>query len=432
MNVRNHEFAALQGVLPQFVFCSQDPQAAHELATGLGNTGVLVQESGESADLVARITTLSPQVVFLDFAVGGSAQKLSASVDLAQTLRRALPGLPQIAVGTMAFPGGAIAAVRAGVREFIDLSAGAVEVQAVVTRVLESVSTDVAPVPVARGKIFTIVGSRAGVGASTLAVHFAALLQAQRESASGVKPAGKEGKQDVRSRAALLDLGAPVGDGQLYLNVGADFHFAEAVRNLRRLDDTLVRTAFTHSSHHVAVLPLPRDLSEMRSVSLSDSMALMERLRLFFDAVVADVGGMSNPAFIDHLVRITDEAWLVTDQSVGSLVSLADRLRELEAGGVARDRLRLIVNRYDERYGMTAEQIAERFNVKLLATLPDRTLALMSSTNQGRLLTDVADRDPYVRGLQGLVDRMGTPASAPKQDGGWMSRLLHSNKKAHA
>ena len=49
--------------------------------------------------------------------------------------------------------------------------------------------------------------------------------------------------------------------------------------------------------------------------------------------------------------------------------------------------LGLIVNRYDERYGMTAQQIAERFQLELVGTLPDRTLALMVCTNQAACCT---------------------------------------------
>ncbi|MFX8285806.1 hypothetical protein ABTL53_19900, partial [Acinetobacter baumannii] len=77
------------------------------------------------------------------------------------------------------------------------------------------------------------------------------------------------------------------------------------------------------------------------------------------------------------LARASQQNWIVTDQSVGALVSLAGLLQELEQLHVERRSLGLIVNRYDERYGMTAQQIAERFQLELVGTLPDRTLALM-------------------------------------------------------
>jgi len=423
MNARNQEFSGSSGS-NQFLFCSQDAEAARELAMGLQDLGVLVQEPGAAADVASRVASLAPRLIFVDFARGGSAEQIAVSVDLAQSLARNSPEVPLVAVGTMAHPGGAIAAIRAGVREFIDLSAGPGEVQAVVGRVIEAAAREPAPVRASRGKLVALLGVRAGVGSSTLSVHLAAATHAHCALAH---PPAKPG--ETRSRAALLDLGQPVGDGQLYLNVASEFHFAEAVRNLRRLDETLIRSALARSSHCVTVVPLPRDLGEMRSVSLSDSMGLMDRLRMHFDVVFADVGGLSNPDFIDNLINGADEAWLITDQSVGALVSLADLLRELDARGIRSDRLRLIVNRYDERYGMTADQISERFGVRLLVTLPDRTLALMSSTNQGKLLSEVAERDPYVRGVNYLVDKL-VSTRQPKNEMSWVTRWLPQNKKA--
>ena len=424
MNARNQGFSGMTG-MDQFLFCSQDAEAARELALGLEGFGGLVQEPGSAAEVASRIAALSPRIIFLDFARAGSAEQIAVSVDLAQALARNAPEVPLVAVGTMVYSGGAIAAIRAGVREFIDLSAGPTEVRTVVSRVLDTVAKMPAPVRAARGKLVALLGVRAGVGTSTMSAHLAAAAHVHCSAAH--PPAAQH---EARSRAALLDLGQPVGDGQLYLNVASEFHFAEAVRNLRRLDETLVRSALAHSSHGVTVVPLPRDLGEMRSVSLSDSMALMDRLRLYFEVIFADVGGLSNPDFIDSLVNGADEAWLVTDQSVGALVSLADMLRELDARGIAPERLRLIVNRYDERYGMTADQISERFGVRLLVTLPDRTLPLMSSTNQGKLLSEVAERDPYVRGINYLVDKL-VSARQPKNEMSWMTRWLPQNKKAH-
>lgn len=73
-----------------------------------------------------------------------------------------------------------------------------------------------------------------------------------------------------------------------------------------------------------------------------------------------------------------------------------------------------MVNRYDERYGMSAAQIAERFGLELAGTLPDRTLPLMVCTNQGRLLHEQAERDIYVRAVQTLVDRLLAGGEAPR------------------
>ena len=47
-----------------------------------------------------------------------------------------------------------------------------------------------------------------------------------------------------------------LGDCQLYLNIGGDFDFAEAARNLRRLDSTLLSSAMSHTANGLSVLAL--------------------------------------------------------------------------------------------------------------------------------------------------------------------------------
>ncbi|MBX6319578.1 pilus assembly protein CpaE [Pigmentiphaga sp.] len=422
MNAPSKELASLLDTR-RFLFFTGDSSLAQRLAAVLRHDGVVVQEDVMPDRLSARLAELAPQMVLLDFGADDSEPgKLAHASELARTLARIAPALPVVAVGSMMRPQGAVAALRAGVSDFIDpVNEG--EVRDIVRRVLHSNTVSTLP---GRGQMVVLLGVRAGVGASTLAAHLCTMAQVQAQGADS-EETGKNRR--LRGPVAFLDLGLPVADGQLYLNVSGSFHFAEAVRNVRRLDETLVNTAVTRSSHGVAVISLPRDLSEMRTVSHADSLALLDKLRQHFGLVVADVGGFSNPEFVAGLVRAADQAWLVTDQSVGALVSLADMLRDLDGRDVDRDKLRLVVNRYDERYGMTGDQIAQRFDLRLLGTLPDRVLALMNSTNQGRLLCDVADRDPYVRAVQFLVDSLGAYDQPAPVGATWLSKWLPGLQK---
>ncbi len=155
------------------------------------------------------------------------------------------------------------------------------------------------------------------MGVSTLAANLAVMLQ-RRDVAQG-------------RQAALLDLGLPAGDGSLLLNTRSEFNFVEAVRNLRRFDQTFVHTALSHHSSGLALTTLPSNLADMREVSYSSSIGLLNRLRAFFDQQIIDLGGFANSEFIAHVVQAADETWLLCDQGVASIVSavsVLDALRE--------------------------------------------------------------------------------------------------------
>ncbi|HZS80396.1 MAG TPA: pilus assembly protein CpaE, partial [Herbaspirillum sp.] len=272
------------------------------------------------------------------------------------------------------------------------------------------------------GSLIALLGARAGIGTTTLAVHLADFLRRQ-------KIAGRD-----ECRVALLDLGWPAGDGQLYLNVSGHFHFTDVVNNRQRLDQTLIQTALAHSQSGIGVISLPRALRWMDDLNDADMVVALTLLRSYFDVLVMDLGGLPDPALAIRMAAAADKTWLLSDQSTGSLVSLAALIAESDRQGAQRmAERRLIVNRYDKQYGMSAEQIAGRFQLELIAAIPDRTAALMDSANQGKLLHQVAGNDPYLEALAKLAEEI--PGVTVKRSGigalsSWLSGTLFEKQRA--
>ncbi|GJG94488.1 pilus assembly protein [Cupriavidus pauculus] len=357
------------------------------LGHALGDIGTLVTEAGAQEVFVERIGDLRPGLVFLDF----SAPQAEASARLAEQVARLFPQLPLVAVGNAAEPAAMLAALRAGVRDFIDLRGAPEQATNAVRRLMVPRAQVRAVAPLHRhGKIVALLGARQGVGVTSLAVNLAATVR-QREDAE----------------VLLLDLGLPARDGALHMNIAPEFHFVEAVRNLRRFDQVFVDTALARHANGVAVLPLPATLSELRDVSFSDALALMERLRAFFDLQVIDLGGFSNAEFMSQIVKAADAVALVTEQSVGAIVSATEVVQELKRREIERADLHLLISRFDAELNVDTAQIAERIGVASVGTLPDRRAALVQAANRGAVLADDVPADPYVRAVGALMERLG-------------------------
>ncbi|MFV9474299.1 pilus assembly protein CpaE [Advenella sp. RU8] len=417
------------------MFFSSDTELAKKLADSLEAMGTLIHEQPAPDILTRHLDDSLVNMVFLDFVPDdANNEKLARSIDMARLLNRHKPDMPSVAVGRLSSPGAAVAALRAGVKDFVDLD-NPEEVRDTVKRLSKRFSYG--KEDDTRYRNVLILGVRTGMGATLLSVHLASLLQEMQnvERNARLQTGGKpdESRSDagmvsLHDRTCLLDLGLPVADGMLYLNLNGSFDFVEGARNLRRLDRTMLMSAMAHDSNGLSVIALPRDLDQLNSVSHADSLFLVERLRDHFGAIVVDVGGMPNPAFIAGLVRLADETWLVTDQSIAALVSLADMIKEFEQDGVSSTELSLVVNRYDLQYGMSAEQIAERFGLKLKGTLPDRMLAIMKSTSQGHLLHQDAPKDPYIKALRALANTLVESAAGKErpqaQKSGWLTSFF--------
>ncbi|MCY1236205.1 helicase/secretion neighborhood CpaE-like protein [compost metagenome] len=186
------------------------------------------------------------------------------------------------------------------------------------------------------------------------------------------------------------------------------------MRNLRRFDQVFVQTALMRHANGVCVLPLPGALGELRDISYSEAISLLERLRAFFDMQVIDLGGFGNAEFTAQIVKAADSVVLVAEQSVGAIVSAAELVHELRAREVERDDLHLLVSRFDARLGVDAAQIAQRVGVQSVGTLPDSRAPLVLAMNRGAVLADDDPHDPYVRALAELLARLGYRPEAAK------------------
>ncbi len=427
MNARTQPLTERE-IVDHFVFASDDAGHLFWLGETLHTVGAVETSALEAVALTQQIAVIDPSIVFLDFS-GVQASKAS---EAAAAVRANFPELPIVAVGASSDACSTLAALRAGVRDFVDVAGAAADALKITRDVLSHLPEQATR----RGRVTVLLGARIGIGVSTLAANLSFLLRAHHDTPDP-NQAPPPLRKGVSREVALLDLGLPANDSTLYLNTRCDFNFVDAVHNVRRFDQTFIHTALSRHSSGLALMTLPYDLAAMREVSYSGAIGLVNRLRSFFDQQVVDLGGFSNGDFTAHLARAADEVWLVCDQSVASIVSAVALIEELRLEDVDTAAIRLVVSKFDAALGLSAEQIAERLQLPLTAVLPARAVPLGRAVNQGKLLAESGERDPYVRALDPLLDRLqladATAAGRPARVGFGarlhLGRLLSSSKK---
>ncbi|BEP37336.1 fimbrial protein [Variovorax sp. V59] len=399
-----------------YLFASANGSHITWLTDALSHEGSVVVLSQDTKSIDERISLLGPVAVFIDF----SPEQSAAAGELHQRLKRDWPTLPVLAAGVSSQPAAMLAALRAGVDDFIDISAAPAEAVSTLRALLEKRRSLPGGL---RGSTLALLGARAGLGVTTLATSLALALHDQLAQAPA-RPPGRSGRHGV----ALLDLGLPARDGLLYLNTQSSFSFVDGVRNLRRLDQTLLHTALAHHASGVAVLPLPANLAQVREISHADSVTLIRRLADFFDFQIADLGGFSTIDFMAQTVREAQNTWVVCDQSIGAIVSTANMLKELRARNVEIERLMLVVNKFDRHVGLSAKDIAERLELPLQHVLPDRGTQLLAAGCRGEMLVRTARNDPYAQAVGGLArtlhqEYMSVTGQPPPKDPRWTALM---------
>jgi pilus assembly protein CpaE len=145
-----------------------------------------------------------------------------------------------------------------------------------------------------------VIGTRGGVGASTIATSLAWLLSE------------KEGRT-----TALLDLDVHFGTGALSLDLEPGRGLTDAIENPSRIDGLFIERAMVKASERLAVLSAEAPIS---SPVLTDGAAfyqLQEEMRAAFEATVVDLPrGML--VLHPHLISDIQVAVLVTELTLAS------------------------------------------------------------------------------------------------------------------
>lgn len=380
-----------------YLFASNSGSNVTWLLNALQRNGTVVPSMLNVEVLNERIAAIGPQALFLDF----SDDQAAVAAEVHRQIKRDWPALPVLGTGSASQPTAVLTALRAGVHDFVDITASPEDVVSTLVAMLERGTQEQSA---RRGRTVALVGARAGMGVTTLATHLTLLLQEMVKPQPAKSAAANAGMGAQQARGvALLDLGLPARDGLLYLDTASEFNFVDGARNLRRLDQTLVQTALAHHDSGAVVLPLPASLAQVREISHADSMALIKRLGDFFDFQIADLGGFSLTDFVAQTVLEADKAWVVCDLSIGGIVSTANLLRDLQGRGVDMARLALVVNKMDKQVGLPAIDVAKRLGLPLAHVLPMRAAPLLAAASRGEMLARTSRGDPYVQAVLGMA-----------------------------
>ncbi len=375
--------------LPEFALVFAQPGTAEILFAAVASMGNLTPLAGGVDDCTRALASGTCRLVFLDF----SLSQIGKSTSLAKQLASTRPDLALVAVGNSAVADSVLSALRAGVRDFIDLGSAQLEASSIVQKALASGHVQItAASQVVRGKLLVVLGARAGVGTSCAAINLALLAQ---------RAHGADGK------TLLLDFGIPVADASLYLGQKKEFDLLQAINSLNRIDETFIASAFARHSSGFGLLPMPSQAERMREIAYSDALSLLDLMRGFFPLQIADLGGCSDPDFVAAMVRNADEVLLVSDPSVGAIVSARTLVQALAERGAIIKKIKLLLSKHEAALALTVVDVAKRLGIQPLVELPQCHVPMLQAINQGRALGEIAPADAYTQALAAVWQHLG-------------------------
>ncbi len=331
-----------------------------------------------AADPVARrVRAANPDVTLVDIPADNPPLALRAI----ELLHQEMPDAAIFAIGSLTQPQVIVNAMRAGAREFIERPTTTTDLLEAFVRLTTAQRKN--RQEGLRGKVFSVINAKGGNGATTVAVNLALALQ----SAYG--------------QTALVDL-APLGHAALHMNLKPAFNVADAMRNLHRMDASLLESFMTRHSGGMLLLA-GSNVPAAIDPTTAEFVRLFDMLVSHFRYVVVDASSRFDAAS-RLIASLSETVLLVACSDVASLWSAA-RVQQylVEAGN--RDRVRLVLNRFRKVPGFSEADAETAVGAKVIWRVPNQYFAVSSAIDRGTPVMDQRNSE-IARCFSGLAQEL--------------------------
>ncbi|MDR3390409.1 MAG: AAA family ATPase [Sulfuriferula sp.] len=294
--------------------------------------------------------------------------------------------------------------MRVGVKDVLPLPLVPAALQATVTRIEQKSTLTTSSRK--HGKTIAFIACKGGSGATFIATNLAYILAA-----------------DQISHVALLDLNLQFGDASLFISDQIPSNtLADVAENITRLDASFLTSSMLHVLPNLGVLASPEDPENAIEIKPKHVEALLNLAKIEYDYIVLDIGRALNATSVMALDH-ADMIFLVLQETLPFIRDAKRLLHALQALGYSKDKIHLIVNRYEKGGEIQLEDVERTLGMKVFRTIPNSYAAVSASVNQGIPIIKIAQRDPVTKCLLEIAYTMGNTVQ-PK-NGGWFSHLLH-------
>ncbi len=268
-----------------------------------------------------------------------------------------------------------IRALRAGAKEFFPQPINKEEVKAALLRLREQKQT-LKLSKKKRGKIINVIGTKGGVGTTTVAVNLATSL------------IGVGGSPLV----ALIDMNLIFGEVPVFLNIESAFNWGEVARNIHRVDSTYLMSILSKHSSGIYVLPSPTQLDGANVGTPEIIGTLLIQMQEVFDYIVID-GGNSLDDITLKILELSDTVLLITILSLPCLTNVRRLLWTFKKLGYPlEESVKVVVNRYYKKSSVSISEAEESIDKKIFAMIPNDYVTTLSAINQGKIISQI-ERD---------------------------------------
>jgi len=243
------------------------------------------------------------------------------------------------------------------------------------------------PVGLALGKRIAVVGTKGGVGSTTVAATLALAL-----------------RRKTQGSVVLFDCDVQLGDAGLHLGVTGEHSILDLLPHVDALDSSMLAQVIQRHPSGVGILDRPAQPELAETVTGEHVRSILSALARSYDWVVVDTMQFYDERTLGVLDG-SDVIVVVLTGHLGALRNARQFLGLAERLGYPRERMCFVLNRANSIGGLTLDDIAGVLGTKQVFRLPSLGAQLTLALNDGRpVATDLFAQafDPIVEKVREL------------------------------
>jgi pilus assembly protein CpaE len=252
--------------------------------------------------------------------------------------------------------------------------------------------------------VIAVVGSRGGVGCTSIAVNLGATLA-----------------QSPAKSVALVDLDLALGDADVALDLIADHTLADIALNIDRLDMTFLRRSLAKHSTGLSLLPHPIQMEDAGLIREEHLQRVISLLRASYTHLILDLSKSFSPTDVTAL-RMADIILLVAQLELSSLRNVVRMMLTLSNEESMAERIHVILNRVGGESDISLKKAEETIGKPVFWQIPNDPKLVADARNQGVPLVALAPRSKIQQSFAGLarsLDGEGDEAAPKEAKSGW-------------
>lgn len=283
-------------------------------------------------------------------------------------------------------------AIRVGAREFFSQPIADEEIVEALEKLKEKKMLGVTKDSLKIGKIINVIGSKGGVGVTTVAVNLAVSL-AQKKSIQSV---------------ALIDMNMLFGDIPLFLNMEPKYNWSDITKNITRLDTTFLNSILSTDFSGICVIPSPSYLRKQKLANPDIIKRLFNVMKKRFGYIIID-GGQSLDNISLKIFEMSDMVLLVTVLNLSCLANTHKLLKTFDDLGFPSEKnIKIIANRFLKISDISIKNAEVSLEKKISWTITNDYKTTVTALNKGKALAQFAPRKEITKNFRKLAAELSS------------------------